>query len=99
MTETLLSAVSTGNSNGYKAEKVVSSRKEVEEVDLYTIDDLLVNRATAFPDQPVLGYPSSARGRADYVYYSNSDLDRFADEAARHLLSIGLAANVCIYNL
>lgn len=61
---------------------------------LYTIDDLIVDRATTSPDTPVLGYPASARGRADYVYYSNSDLDRFADEAARNLISSGLHSNV-----
>lgn len=95
MTETVLSAVSTVNSSGCKTEKDNPLRKDVKEADLYTIDDLLVNRAITFPTQTVLGYPSTINARADYVYYSNSDLDRFADEAARHLLSVGLPANVC----
>jgi hypothetical protein len=94
MTETVHLALSTGNSNGYNTDKGNPSRTEVKEAELYTVDDLLVNRAVTFPTQIVLGYPSSPKGRADYVYYSNSDLDRFADEAARYLLSVGLPANV-----
>ena len=93
MAITILSPVSTGHTDSLKADKDVPSVDGGEDK-LYTIDDLLVNRASTSPDTPVLGYPASARGRSDYVYYSNRDLDRFADEAARHLLSLGLHEKV-----
>ena len=96
MATTMLSPVSTGNTNSLKADQGVPLVNEAHQDQLYTIDDLLVTRASASPDTPVLGYPLSARGCADYVYYSNSDLDRFADEAARHLLSLGLVEKVRI---
>jgi len=95
MTTTLLSTVTTGDTNTFQIGKTISPTvKEIKEDDIYTIDDLIINRASIFPDKPVVGYPASPRGKADYVYYSNKDLDRFADEAAKHLLSVGLPAKV-----
>jgi len=92
----MLSAVSTGATKSLGIDRVDTSVEDFKTNRLYTIDDLIVDRATTSPNVPVLGYPASARGRADYVFYSNSDLDRFADEAARNLISSGLHSNVRI---
>jgi hypothetical protein len=96
MTATMLSAVSTGATKSLSIDRVVDSVEEFKANRLYTIDDLIVDRASTSPNAPVLGYPASARGCADYVYYSNSDLDRFTDEVARNLISLGLHSNVRI---
>jgi hypothetical protein len=96
MTATILSEVSTGTTKSLSIDRVDISVEEFKTNRLYTIDDLIVDRASTSPNAPVLGYPASARGHADYVYYSNSDLDRFADEVARNLLSSGLRSNVRI---
>ena len=95
----MLSAVSTAATKSLSIDRVDSSVEDSNTNRLYTIDDLIVDRATKSPDTLVLGYPASARSRADYVYYSNSDLDRFADEAARNLISSGLHSNVRIQPL
>jgi hypothetical protein len=97
MTATILSEVSTGTTKSLSIDRVDASVEEFKTNRLYTIDDLIVDRASTSPNAPVLGYPASARGRADYVYYSNSDLDRFADEVARNLISSGLHSNVRIW--
>ena len=92
----MLSTVSTGATKSLSIDRVDTSVEDLKTNRLYTIDDLIMDRATTSPNAPVLGYPASARGRADYVYYTNSDLDRFADEAARNLISSGLHSNVRI---
>jgi hypothetical protein len=96
MTATMLSTVSTGTTKSLSIDRVDTSVEEFKTNRLYTIDDLIVDRASTSPNAPVLGYPASVRGRTDYAYYSNSDLDRFADEAARNLISSGLHSNVRI---
>src|SRR4051794_30330521 len=96
MTATMLSTVSTGATKSLSIDRADPPVEEFKINRLYTIDDLIIDRASSSPNTPVLGYPASARGRADYVYYSNSDLDRFADEAARSLISSGLHSNVRI---
>src|SRR5437763_13110908 len=91
MATTMLSPALTGKTKSLKVDRDVPLANDTWQGQLYTIDDLLACRASTSPDTPVLGYPLSARGRADYVYYSNSNLNRLADEAARRLLSLGLA--------
>jgi hypothetical protein len=61
---------------------------------IHTINDLLLERATTIPDQPLVGYPASSRGVDDYVYYSAKDLDRFADGAVQNLVHQGLPRHV-----
>ncbi len=61
---------------------------------LYTINDLLVQKALSSPDVPFLAYPASPKGRDDYVHYTARDLDRFADEAARAYVEMGLPVKV-----
>jgi hypothetical protein len=61
---------------------------------IHTINDLLLERATTIPDQPLVGYPASTRGADDYVYYSAKDLDRFANGAVQSLNDQGLPIHV-----
>ena len=60
-----------------------------------TVDDLLKARAATIPDAPIVGYPDIDNGRAVYVYYSPSDLDRFVNGAISTLVVEGLPTNVC----
>lgn len=62
---------------------------------LYTINDLLVRRARAKDDVPLIAYPGSAKGVDDYVHYTARQLDIFVDEAVRKYMSAGLPAKVC----
>ena len=55
-----------------------------------TIDELLRKRAETHPNHPLLAYPKTFVGAADFVVYTARDLDRFADEVARKLQSNGL---------
>ncbi|KAH6670393.1 putative NRPS-like enzyme [Halenospora varia] len=62
-----------------------------EEVDeIYSINDLLLERTRTIPDDPLVGYPSSIHSPGDYVYYSAKDLSRFADGTAQALCGQGL---------
>jgi hypothetical protein len=62
---------------------------------IYTINDLLLERTRTIPDQPLVGYPSSTRSAGDYVYYSATELSRFADGAVQNLNEQGLPI-VCL---
>lgn len=57
----------------------------------YVLDDVLRNLVRDAPDEPLVGYPKSAHGTADYVYYTPSDLDRFANGAVKEYKLAGLA--------
>ena len=63
---------------------------------MYTVDDLLFNRSQTIPDVPLVAYPATARGRADYIHYTARDLDRFAGHGASKYKSMGLLPRVCI---
>ncbi|PYI12331.1 putative NRPS-like enzyme [Aspergillus sclerotiicarbonarius CBS 121057] len=54
------------------------------------IDDVLRNLLQDAPDEPLVGYPQSAHGVADYVYYTPRDLDRFANGAVTQYKKEGL---------
>jgi len=60
-----------------------------------TVDELLRKRAETHPKTPLLAYPNSARGAADFVTYTAEDLDRFAEAIARKLQKNGLGLAVC----
>ncbi|KAI0378792.1 L-aminoadipate-semialdehyde dehydrogenase [Hypomontagnella monticulosa] len=60
---------------------------ENESASIDSINDLIVNRATAFPFKPLLAYPGKD---GKYVYYTAKELDSFADEAAKHYVQLGL---------
>ncbi|KAF7588876.1 hypothetical protein BBP40_005061 [Aspergillus hancockii] len=61
-----------------------------QEVLLYSINDLLLDRVRSSPDQPLVGYPQSSHGVSDYAYYTASDLDRFTSGAVEVLETRGL---------
>lgn len=72
--------------------------REVTTHALYTVDDLLFNRGQTIPDTPLVAYPASAKGRADYVHHTAQDLDRFADYGADKYTSMGLVLEVHLYS-
>ncbi|CRG85128.1 L-aminoadipate-semialdehyde dehydrogenase [Talaromyces islandicus] len=57
----------------------------------YIIDDVLRSLVRDAPDEPLVGYPKSAHGVIDYVYYTPRDLDRFANGAVKEYKRAGLA--------
>lgn len=59
-----------------------------------SINDFIVYQAQSIPDTPLIAYPESTLGAADFVNYSARDLDTFADEAAKALTSQGLVPKV-----
>jgi acyl-CoA synthetase (AMP-forming)/AMP-acid ligase II len=74
-------------------ESVNSCSDEQDDV-IYSIDDLLLQRMRTIPDEPLVGYPAAIRGGSDYVYYTATDLHRFADESTKFLTKQGLHSNV-----
>lgn len=59
-----------------------------------SINDFILHQAQSIPDTPLIAYPGSKLGAADFVNYSAKDLDIFADEAAKALSSQGLVPKV-----
>lgn len=55
-----------------------------------SINDFILHQARSIPDTPLLAYPRSELGAADFAEYTSKQLDSFADEAAKHLQSQGL---------
>ena len=77
---------------------IAAPSPEEEAIEIYTINDLLLERTRTIPDQPLVGYPSSTRSAGDYVYYSATQLSQFADGAAHNLTEQGLpfvSLNLC----
>jgi hypothetical protein len=74
--------------------KSILGAKPNEETLLYTVNDLLVQKALSSPNVPLLAYPASLKGTDDYVHYTARDLDRFADEAAKAYMAMGLPVKV-----
>jgi hypothetical protein len=64
---------------------------------IFTINDLLQQKARNIPDQPLVGYPDAVRGASHYAYYTATDLTRFAKGAAQNLISQGLSQHVCVH--
>lgn len=65
----------------------------------YIIDDVLKSLVRDAPDEPLVGYPESTHGVTDYVYYTPSDLDRFANGAVKEYKRAGLedVSSIIIY--
>lgn len=61
-----------------------------------SINDFIVHQACTLPNTVLIGYPGSELGASDFVDYTSSDLDAFADEAAKHLAKQGLIPKVCL---
>jgi hypothetical protein len=68
--------------------------KQAQETSIYTINELLVQRARCMPDARLLAYPSTAKGKDDYCHYTAGDLDRFADTAAKAYMVFGIPPKV-----
>ncbi len=62
----------------------------VEEEDIILSDDLLRLRAADKTQVPLLCFPKSERGTADYEEFTGRDIDRFVDQAAKYYLRCGL---------
>ncbi|KAF7563378.1 hypothetical protein G7046_g730 [Stylonectria norvegica] len=71
-----------------QAEAVDASTIHEEEIN--SINDLLLHQARRIPDLPLICYPSSEAAGSPWAEYTARDLDRFADEAAKGLASLGL---------
>ncbi|EFW99074.1 nonribosomal peptide synthetase-like protein [Grosmannia clavigera kw1407] len=54
------------------------------------VNDLLLSRVRNSPETQFLGYPATSKGRADYVYHTVQDVDRYATTAAWRYLQSGL---------
>jgi len=78
---------------------VLNAKPNKEETLIYTTNNLLAQRAQPALDVAFLAYPASPRGRDDYVHYTASDLDRFADEAVRAYLAMCLPVKVWGFTL
>lgn len=61
-----------------------------------SITDFMLYQAQTIPDTPLIAYPSTELGAADFVDYTASQLDSFADEAAKWLSVQGLKPSVSL---
>ncbi|PNH39895.1 hypothetical protein VD0004_g7021 [Verticillium dahliae] len=70
-----------------KAPAPVSSSKPDK---INSINDFILHQAQSIPDTPLIAYPRSDQGSADWGDYTAKDLDTFTDEAAKELAGLGL---------
>lgn len=90
-TQTLEPALLNEDHNGYEfVHKLPPSPPADEFRTPYIIDDVLKILVRDAPDEPLVGYLKSAQGVIDYVYYTPSDLDRFANGAVKEYKRAGL---------
>lgn len=89
-----LDSPQTIRSPGPEAQNSNSFGGELGNTSLYTVDDLLFYRGQITPGLPLVAYPATARGTSDYIHYTASDLNRFANEGAKKFSSIGLTPGV-----
>ncbi|KAI9730859.1 MAG: putative NRPS-like protein biosynthetic cluster [Cirrosporium novae-zelandiae] len=66
----------------------------IEKKPIYTIDDLLCDRASDEEQVPLVAYPKSKHGLIDYEHFTPKDLDRFTDHSAKKLMQNGIAPTV-----
>jgi hypothetical protein len=64
------------------------------EEQINSINDFILHQARTIPDTPLLEYPGTELGAADFVAYTARQLDEFADEAAKNLARQGLKPSV-----
>lgn len=87
----LLSEDTKGHTKGHGITHKLPLSPPADEVRIpYIIDDVLKNLVRGAPDEPLVGYPKSAHGVTDYVYYTPCDLDRFANGAVKEYKRAGL---------
>ncbi|KAM5344199.1 hypothetical protein ACJ41O_012736 [Fusarium nematophilum] len=80
----------TGRAPGLSAAKLHSAVTISKPDKINSVNDFIVHQAQTIPDTPLIAYPASELGAADFVNYTAKDLDVFADEAAKLLASQGL---------
>jgi hypothetical protein len=97
MSTTITQTVRNNATTGPKLDRAAGAIDANKSKAMYTVDDLLFSRSQTIPDVPLVAYPATARGRADYIHYTAKDLDRFADHGANKYISVGLALRVCLY--
>ncbi|RFU36300.1 hypothetical protein B7463_g91, partial [Scytalidium lignicola] len=57
---------------------------------IWSVDDLLVQRANEEVQSPLVAFPRSGDGLTDFLFLTAKDLDNFTDNAAKRLLSHGM---------
>jgi hypothetical protein len=98
MTASLTTTFTNSAQTGSKLDSVAVAIDQAKSKTIYTVDDLLFNRSQTIPDVPLVAYPATPRGRADYVHYTARDLDRFADHGAKKYASMGLTVQVYLFH-
>ena len=94
MSATIIKTARNSATIGSKLDLAAVTIDENKGKAMYTVDDLLFNRSQTTADVPLVAYPATARGRADYAHYTARDLDRFADHGASKYVTMGLALQV-----
>jgi hypothetical protein len=61
---------------------------------IYTFDQVIRERASDDDQSPLIAYPKSKLGVADYEVFTGKQLDRLVDGAAKALLEAGLRSLV-----
>ncbi len=66
-----------------------------QEDEIWTFDQLLRRRGADLDQNPIIGYPKSPLGIADYELIKGETLNRFVDGAAKSLTKAGFNPVVC----
>ncbi|KAK7222781.1 hypothetical protein V2G26_010784 [Clonostachys chloroleuca] len=74
----------------FAAEIIEPQTYTQREEQINSINDFILHQARTIPDTPLLEYPGTELGAADFVAYTARQLDEFADEAAKNLARQGL---------
>lgn len=61
---------------------------------IYTYDEVIRSRALDEDQVPLVAYPKSKLGIADYEFFTGKQLDRLVDGAAKALIKSGLRSLV-----
>lgn len=78
----------------FAAEIIEPQTYTQREEQINSINDFILHQARTIPDTPLLEYPGTELGAADFVAYTARQLDEFADEAAKNLARQGLKPSV-----
>jgi hypothetical protein len=79
--------ITTNGSAEHLAQQLVDAPVE-------TINDLLLSKVHEGPKSVFISYPATVRGQNDYIDYTVSEIDEFADEAARKYVASGIVTEV-----
>ena len=64
---------------------------------IYTYDEVIHSRALDDVQVPLIAYPKSKLGIADYEFFTGKQLDRLVDGAAKALINSGLSSLVRLF--